>query len=492
MKEKNFPVGWAVTSGEERLLTLPLSTILKSTLITGSTGYGKSALILSLILTALTKFRRRTEDGSKTPPIGVVLQDCKGETASELVTNWLPSLVEKHPYLDPSNIVVIRPFGRKFGIPLNPLYPIQGLDASVQGYIVASLIADLAEGNVGPRMKSLLAKLCHAGILARVLLLDLLKALREEREAVALASRVPDPELRHYLTEVLPREPAASKDALCARLEWLLLIPEVRVLLNAPTAVSGSDMLEALLTIIDLGGDVPMGFLPLVQFVGAYLTIILTAAVFCRAVPAHPVMFIIDEWQVVVSKSAAELERTLSQARFRQVNLILANQTLGQITDASLLRSLLTNISLHWAFRPNEKDIDHVLPLLPITGRCLDPEHPDAFLPKEAERRRLLERLAKLPPRHALLADHIAGTAQIVRTMAIPYAEAQRLANAVPASLRENYLRGRFGVPFNELLRLSERRDTASVGAQPLSVQPLSVSSPTKPTRATRARLVLP
>lgn len=487
MKEPDFPVGWAVTSGQEKLLSLPLSTILKSTLITGSTGYGKSALILSLILTALTKFRRRTEATSKAPPIGVVLQDCKGETADTLISTMLPALFTEHPYLDPSNIVVVKPFSRRFGTPLNPLAPIRGIEASVQGFIVASLIADMADGgNFGARMKSLLAKLCHAGIVARVLLTDLLKVLREDREAAALASRIPDPELRHYLTEVLPREPAASKDALCARLEWVLLIPEVRALLCAPTAVSGSDMLESLLTIIDLGGDVPMGFLPLVQFVGSYLTVILTAAVFCRAVPAHPVMYIIDEWQVVVSKSAAELERTLSQARFRQVNLILANQTLGQITDTSLLRSLLTNISLHWAFRPNEKDIDHIIPLLPVTGRCLDPERPDTFLTKEAERRRLLERLTKLPPRHALLAN-FGGSAEIVRTLAVPYAEAARRANAAPASLRDAYWRGKFGVPFAELLGASASRDASAISAPTPSV-----AAPSKSAKVKRPRLVLP
>lgn len=483
MKEKNFPVGWAVTSGEERLLTLPLSTVLRNTLVTGCTGWGKSGALLSVILTALTKFR----------PVGVVLVDCKGETAAEFTENFLPALAEAYPHLDPGKVAMVKPFGRGYGISLNPLAPIAGLDAPVQAHIVATLIADLADGgNLGPRMKALLSSLCQVGIVGRLTLLDLLGMLREPAKVSAVAARLADEELRNYLTMVFPSEPQASKDALRARLEWLLLLPEIRAMLCAPTAVSGSDLLEAPLTVVDLGGDVPLGFLPLSTFVGSYLTTILTTAVFCRKTPAHPVMFVIDEWQVVIGKSAAELERMLSQCRFRQTSLILANQTLGQVTDASLLRSLVTNISVHWAFRPGERDIDHLVQLLPVTGRCIDPEHPDQFLSKEAERRRIMERLAKLQPRHALLADLVGGRAEIIRTLAVPYGEAKRRAAAVPESLRDACRRGRFGVPFNELLRLSERRDTASVGATPLSVHPLSVSSPAKPTRATRARLVLP
>lgn len=482
MKEKNFPVGWAVTSGEEKLLTLPLSTVLRNTLITGCTGWGKSGALLSLMLTALTKFR----------PVGVVLVDCKGETAAEFTENFLPALVETYPHLDPSKIAIVKPFGRGYGIPLNPLCPISGLDAPVQAHIVSTLIADLAEGNLGPRMKSLLSSLCQVGIVGRLTLLDLLGMLREPAQATAIAARLPDEELRNYLTAVFPTEPQASKDALRARLEWLLLLPEIRAMLCAPTAVSGSELLEAPLTVVDLGGDVPLGFLPLATFVGSYLTTVLTTAVFCRKIPAHPVLFVIDEWQVVVGKSAAELERMLSQSRYRLVTLTLANQTLGQVTDPSLLRSLVTNASVHWAFRPGEKDIDHLVSLLPVTGRCIDPSHPDQFLSKDAERRRLLDRLAKLPPRHALLADLVGGRAEIIRTLNVPYQEAKRRAAAVPESLRDACRKGRFGVPFKELLQLSERAAAAPVGTQTLSVSSPRVSPPNKPTRTTRARLVLP
>lgn len=203
-----------------------------------------------------------------------------------------------------------------------------------------------------PRMQSLLGKLCHAGVLAGVTLLVLIAALQDEQAAARLASRVPDEELRHYLTDVLPREPRASKDALASRLHWLLLIPEVRASLCAPTALAGADILEAPLSVIDLGGDIPMGFLPLVEVVASLLMTIVTMAIFSRKVPAHPVLCIIDEWQVIAPKSGAELERTLAQARFRQVSLILANQTLGQISDTSLLRSLLTNICTSASMKP--------------------------------------------------------------------------------------------------------------------------------------------
>ena len=481
MTETPFPVGWALTSGEERLLTVPLSTILRHLLITGTSGWGKSGTILSLILAVLTKFRS----------IGTVLLDCKGETAHELTEHFLPAIFAQHPELDPGKVVIVKPFGRRYGIPLNPLHPIPGLEAAVQASIVTSLLSDLAEGNVGPRMQSLLSKLCQAGILARATLLDLIAAMRSPERAQALARRVPDEHLRHYLTEVLPREPSASKDALCARLEWLLLIPEVRAMLCAPTAIAGSDILEAPLSVIDLGGDIPMGFLPLAEVIGSFLMTIVTMAIFSRQNPSHAVMFIIDEWQVVAGKSAAELSRTLAQARFKRVGLTLANQTLSQVNDASLLNSLLVNIAAHWAFRPNTRDIEHVVPLLPVTGRSIDPERPDQFLSKEAERRHLMERLMKLPPRHALFSDLVAGRADIIRTLGVPYSEAKRRAQAAPPDLREVCRRGRWGVPFSELQKDIERREQS--GSAPTVVPPVvGVQQPKKSTRANRPRLVLP
>ena len=50
------------------------------------------------------------------------------------------------------------------------------------------------------------------------------------------------------------------------------------------------------------------------------------------------------------------------------------------------------------------------------------------MLSKEAERKRLLDRLTKLPPRHALLSDLVAGRAEIIRTLSVPYDEAGRRA----------------------------------------------------------------
>lgn len=475
-----FPVGWALTAGDERLLSLPLSTVLRHQLLTGSSGWGKSGAILSMVLQVLTKF----------PSVGVVVTDCKGETAQELTEAFLPALVAQCPRLDPTKFVIVKPFGRQYVVPLNPLVPIPGLDASVQAHIVATLLAGLADGNVGPRMQSLLGKLCHAGILAGVTLLVLVAALQDEQAAARLASRVPDEELRHYLTDVLPREPRASKDALASRLEWLLLIPEVRAMLCARTALSGADILEAPLSVIDLGGDIPMGFLPLVEIVASLLMTIVTMAIFSRKVPAHPVLCIIDEWQVIAPNSGAELERTLAQSRFRQVSLILANQTLGQITDTSLLRSLLTNISVHWAFRPTEKDVEHVLPLLPVTGRCLDPERPDQLLTKDAERKRLIERLSKLPPRHALLSDLVAGRADLIKTLAVPYAEAKRRSVEVPAEVGLACRRGRFGVPFAELQKHSEPGTHRA--SSPEKKSAIGVQPPSSAPRSARPRLVLP
>ena len=101
-------------------------------------------------------------------------------------------------------------------------------------------------------------------------------------------------------------------------------------MLCAPTAVSGSNLLEAPLTVVDLGGDVPLGFLPLATFIGSFLTTTLTTAVFCRKTPAHPVMFVIDEWQVVSEKPPAKpVASFASRNRSKRFVVDAAHERLG-------------------------------------------------------------------------------------------------------------------------------------------------------------------
>lgn len=368
-----LPVGWSTRHGRRVLHRLPLSTLSKHMLVNGCTGWGKSGFLLSLLLQLL-----------RSHATGVVLIDMKGGTAEELRL-FLSSITKRAPH----QLLVIAPFKGQL-VPLNPLAPVPGLDRRVQANIVAGLFETLVEG-IGQRMRGILTNLVRVVMALRGSLLDVLRLLTDEAFRLKVAEQLEDEELRHYLTVVFADEPKSSKDSLRARLDWLLLLPEVRAMLTAKGCLSGSDIIEAPLAIIDLSGA-PLGFAAAARFVGSWIFQVVCAGIFQRSANSHQVAVCVDEWQELVKVGHEDMERILSLARFKQCHLMLANQTLAQISSvsAALTASVLENTALRVAFRPDSGSIRDLIPLLPITGRAVDPIRPDQYLTQAEERERYL------------------------------------------------------------------------------------------------------
>lgn len=443
MPADTLPVGWGGAAGATPI-ALPLTTIHRHALVTGTTGYGKSGLLLSIILGLLAR-RAGT---------GCVVVDPKGETAESLREVFLPVLAERFPGLTPGRVVTVAPFS-SYGVPLNACAPITGLPIEVQAHHVCTLVAGLVDG-FGPRMSSLLGWVLRGVIEARGNLLDVRRVVTEDAVGVALAARVRDEEVRDYLVRILPTESRATKDAIRARIEHLLLLPYLKAMLSADGSISGSDLIEAPVSIVDTSGS-PLGMESTAQFVGGWIFTLLASAALTRPLTptTHPVLLVIDEWHRVATTASNDLERLLSQVRHKKVGLWLANQTLGQVEglSSSLFQSLLTNISIQALFRPKPEDMRDLDDLLPVTGRKVDPDMPDRLLGRDEEKRRYKAMLAKLPPRQALLVDRVAGTAQVITTLGLPFEEAGRRARALPEAELTAWRRGRFGVPMAELLR---------------------------------------
>lgn len=507
MPDDTLPVGWGGAGGRAPV-ELPLTTVHRHALITGTTGYGKSGLLLSIILGLMAK---RTGTGC-------VIVDPKGETAEAMRETFLPVLAERFPGLTPSRVVTVAPFST-YGVALNACSPIAGLPIEVQAHHVGTLVAGLVDG-FGPRMASLLGWVLRGVIEARGNLLDVRRVVTEDAAGVALAARVRDEEVRDYLVRILPTETRATKDAIRARIEHLLLLPCLKAMLCAEGSISGADIIEAPVAIVDTSGS-PLGMESTAQFVGGWIFTLLASAALTRPLTptTHPVLLIIDEWHRVAATASNDLERLLSQVRHRRVGLWLANQTLGQVEglSGSLFQSLLTNISIQALFRPKPEDMRDLDDLLPVTGRKIDPDVPDRLLSRDEERRRYKAMLAKLPPRQALLVDRVAGTAQVITTLSLPFEEAARRARALPEATITAWRRGRFGVPMEGLLRQArptlvgalppavggvERGGAtrrAEGGAEPVLVpeaEPMAVEvgrgGPTRRSPRERLRLVLP
>ena len=471
----SLPVGWLLENGHEVRMELLMSILQKHTLITGTSGWGKTGFLLSIIVGLLLRPRCP----------GIVLIDPKGEAAEELRDRFLPALAaEGKVAIRPEQIVSIQPFG-KYGVPLNPLCPIPGISTEVQANVCCNLLSTLVDGGFEARMTSILSWLLRVVIAAHGSLVDVQRLLVDEGYASVLAGRLQDEELRRYLLVILPSEPRTSIEALRSRLDWLLLLPAIRGMLAAPGCIRGSDLIEAPLVIIDLSGA-PMGFQALTRFVGSLLFQLIVAAIFDRKVgpSTQPVLLVVDEWHQLAKILASDFEQVLSLARFKKIGLWLANQTLAQVSESSkvLAESLKTNIALHLAFRPNPADVRALSSLLPITGARIHPDYPDRLLTKSEEEKYLVNLLGSLPPRQALLANHVTGQADVIRTLDLPYEEARRRAEQLPEDILDRYVRGRLGVPVKDLIA----RGKATT--EPLDAQPARQKAARATKGATKAR----
>lgn len=472
-----LPIGYRQENGTAEQVVVPLRTLRRHILVNGCTGWGKSGFLLSIILQLL---RRKDTN--------ITLVDLKGGTAHEL-TMFLASMTQRSP----QTLCVIAPF-KDACAPLNPLTPIPGLERDVQAIIVANLLTGLIDG-IGQRMYGILLSLLRIVMVLNGSLLDVLRLLSDEPFVLQVAKLLSG-ELHHYLTTIFPSEPASSKDSLRSRLDIVLALPTVRAMLTTKGCITGSDLLERRLTIIDLSGA-PMGFSSIGNFIGGWLYQLLCAGVFARPEQATPTTLCIDEWQELVRIGHEDLERVLSLARFKRVNMILANQTLAQISSVSpsLTQSVLTNVALRVNFRPEANDIKDLLGLLPITGQRINPHQPDRYLSQREEKDLLLNQLRRLPPRYALLGDREAGQAQIIRTLDLPYEEAARIYAALPTNVQQQWKQGTVAVtkhvleqnPATIALPKKENQSTSGV-----SFSQQAIDTKTKPKKKTKPKLVLP
>lgn len=473
-----LPVGWVAGRREAIPYLQPVSTLTKHLLFTGPTGGGKSFAILSLLLGLVTRY----------PDVGIVLIDPKSETAQTWLL-FLETLADRYPHLRPDRLVTANPFGR-WTLPCDPLAVIPGLSPEIQSSIVCSTVDGLVDGGLGQRAKGILSWLCRVAIALKANLLDVVLWLRDDSARRGAAGRLSDPELQGYLLHLEVQEPRASMDSLRSRLEWILLLPEVRAALCAGESVGGSTLLESPLTVADFG-NAPLGFSALNKLFSSLYFQLLAAAILSRPVTpsTRPVIVVIDEIQEVIASCYPEVQRLLCLARARKVGLWSATQSLASLTQVSsgLVDIFTTNVALHIAFHPDATTIKNVLPYLPVTGQRIDPMHPDTLLSPEAERRHMVETIARLPPRHALVVDTIAGRAEAIRTLSLPIDEARQRAERLSTTTRDRWERGRLGRPMAELLRAAQ---STSVPDEPAPAEPSPTDAPktTARRRAASAR----
>lgn len=442
--KRHITIGFDATSPDAPIITVPIEHALRHMLVMGKSGSGKSFLVASLICQLLTPPRSSC----------VTVVDYKGETIG-IILRLLQILGEDAPIT--RNEILSFSLGADACLKLDPLVPVPGLHPATQSAMVVDLLSQLSDP-FGPRMQAIARALVQCAILAGASLLDVRALLVDDRLAPVLASRVPDAELQTYLRHVYENEPNTSKDSLRARLDTLLALPTARAMLTCGSCIPASLFLESPLALLDLGGA-GLGSKAIAGFIGGWIFTLVASAIYSR-VPsprlAHSTV-VIDEWPRLVGGAgvADDLEDILATARSNNVSLVLANQYAAQISAVSpaLWEGVKANVALEVLFRPDAADVRHVDRSLPVTGGAIDPARPDRLLTRAAERDLLHTQLANLPPRHALVIDHLSGEpGSIIRTPALPIDEATAAWDALGAEEQAAWYRGGFAVPSASLI----------------------------------------
>lgn len=418
--------------------------------VTGSTGAGKSFLVLSLLLQRL-----RRERG------GVVLIDMKGEFAELLRKVVLPAFAASLPPEDlarfVSKVAVLAPFDPNAVPPFQVLARDPGLSIAEQAHEVAGSFGRTIGRDLGVLQETILKRTLELAIDTGHRLPDVTRLLMDEGLRRAALDRSTLEETRLYFATRFSRERASSLGSLLSRLDSLTMYPGLRRMLSAPGMVRIPRLIEDAIVIIDLGGA-PAGMRDVPQFLGQLFFQRLVRAIIARPVrhgdaAVAPVTIIADEFQELLGPEVArDFERVLALARSKKCFLWMLFQQAAQVEAVSptLLRLLrgLCNYQVH--FRASIEDARAFSHILPTTGRQLrpaagfpDPRQPDRFLSAEDERRELLELVPRMPDRIFWFCNRRAAyPSLLVRSPHLDIPGMQRTAERLPPAVRQAVERG--------------------------------------------------
>lgn len=390
--------------------------------IHGATGSGKSFAALSLILSLLRRRRAR-----------IFLFDFKPEIA-DLVLLAVQALVASGESWLLDQVQLIDPFGPT-PLPLRVTVPEPGVPRSVQALALASSLEETVASELGVRMLRTFVWLVSLAIECGYPLTALARWLRTPGVFQELALRSTDPELREYAASSFGREQRASLEAIAARLDLLVFLPQLRAALEHPGCIDLAALFRRPgLTLVRLGGA-PAGAEAAERLIASLLMGLWTRAVLSREVidGSLPVIGVFDEGQLAVrARDVEHFSRFATLARSKRGTLVFLNQQVSQL-DHGFARVLRTNANLEMAFRSSAEDAAALASVLPLAVG----EGAEA-----ADRRELVRTLSHLPNRTFALWAKSLGHAALLRSPRIDLDGMRRDAGRIPESAAQALLAG--------------------------------------------------
>jgi hypothetical protein len=384
------------------------------TWIHGSTGSGKSFEALSVLLQLVRRRHSR-----------VYLFDFKPELI-DLVMEAIRALVARGETWLLHAVQHLDLFGPKT-VPLRVTVPEPGVPRSVQAMALATSLEETVASDLGIRMLRTFVWLTSLAIELGCPLTDLARWLRTPALFQEMALRSRDPELREYAASSFGREQRTSLEAIAARLDLLLFLPQLRAALEAPGCLDMPALNRTPgLTLVRIGGA-PAGAGGAERLIGSLLMGLWSRSVLAREIEddSVPVVGCFDEGQLAIrSRDVDHFSRFATLARSRRGTLVFLNQQISQL-DSGFARVLRTNANLELAFRSSPEDAATLAGVLPLAQRAES---------EAGAKRALIRTLSHLPNRTFVLWVKSLGHAALLHSPRIDLEtmrrDAGRLAGA--------------------------------------------------------------
>ncbi|OGJ16817.1 MAG: hypothetical protein A2632_02060 [Candidatus Pacebacteria bacterium RIFCSPHIGHO2_01_FULL_46_16] len=326
--------------GEERKVFMNLDDRRRHTYIIGKTGTGKSEFLKELILQDI-------EEGH-----GVCAIDPHGEFVEDILQLMPPERADDVIYFNPSDLT--RPMG------LNMMEA----DTEEQRHFVVSSIIGLMyklydphrTGIIGPRFEHAIRNAMLTIMYKKgTTFIELVRALTDSKYVEELLPFVKDPVVRRYWTDQIAQTSDFHKsevlDYIVSKFGRFVTNKTMRNIIGQPSSAfnfrQAMDEKKIILCNLSKGilGEEDAKFLGLIL-----VPKVLTAAMSRADVPIeqrHDFFLYVDEFQNYATEDFAVI---LSEARKYRLNLIVANQFVGQI-DEEVKNAVFGNVGTVISFR---------------------------------------------------------------------------------------------------------------------------------------------
>ncbi len=457
-------------------------------LLQGGTGTGKTSFVTSLLARSL----------SLGCPVGIV--DCKSGLF-DAALSWMGA----HAYtLAPADrdafmrdLVVINPFGDSL-IPLNVCSVLPGGSAETQAFDVTLTFGRLFDEGVSFRMASILRHLLLLLSESNLTLVESGEILQNDLLRNILVERSSNPIIKEFFFRDYPGMPNASKEALLARLNALLLSDNVRCMLGANECIDFREVFRRGSPVVAFLGKGPGIPEEQVELIGSLLLQMIFQRAYalgdCRS---RPYQLFLDEFFHLLEapELSKRFDRALTSLRSFGVHLALVMHNFTQVSPA-LRETILGNCDHIAVFRTSAHNAQAFGEFMPeydpnlerrIAGRGRKPGRSDV-------RRLLVEQLQRLPNRTYYWYDRTKPYRALrvkVPTLREPHESVGLTEAALNEFIEQHGLRrGGWAVPKTILRQqIADRRERLALLSRPaIRVETEAPPDPVPTTTTTRRR----